>query len=328
MSGPTLTPWPADPTPVSLRGPDQRLRWGRFIGPLVDDPLLLGPRGGRARRWAYVAAGDEQAVLGAAMARLGPLVVAFAFASIEGRIISWDGRARASGAVRVGRVPAAGARWQTRGCRLHLDGRGGLELDLPTEAGRLVARIVVRREVVPVVLTTPTPGGGWNATEKAAGSQAGLTVALGDEPARVRDDACGWRDWTSGRQDRRTDWRWVAGAGWSHHGVRVGLNASRGMNATGVGEDVVWLDGRPHALQVDRLGPVGSDGSGPWRLAGPGSTLDLTPSGVRARRERLGPLLSDYTQPIGSWAGTLTPVGGGPVRVALAGVAEDHRAAW
>lgn len=348
MSGLGPAPWPQQAAPACLRGPDQRLRWGRFLGPLVDDPLPLGPRGGRARRWAYVAAGGDQLVVGAAMARLGPVVVAFAFASIGGRTVTWDGRARASGTARVGTVPAAGARWHARGRHLHLDGRGGLAVDVPTGAGRLVARIVPRRDVVPVVLSTATPGGGWNVTEKAAGSQVSLSVALGEEPARVHDDAGGWRDWTSGRQDRRTSWRWGAGAGRSDDGVRVGFNASTGMNATGVGEDVVWLDGRPHALGVARLAPsasmvatsevatsevagpgaAGSDATGPWRLEGPGSALELEPSGVRTHREHLGLVRSAYTQPIGTWRGTLTPTGGRAHRVELAGVAEDHLAVW
>lgn len=321
-------PEPAEVPAVRLRTSDDRLRHGRFVGRLLDDPLAIGPTNGRARRWAYAAAGEGDTVLGAAVAELGPLVVAFAFATLEGRTVTWHGRLRASRSAGVGAVPSAGARVTGRRGRIHLDGRGGLEVDLPTEGGRLVGRIATRTDVVPVVLSTRTPQGGWNVTEKAAGTQADLTAALGDGPAVVHRAAGGWRDWTSGRQDRRTTWRWAAGAGRAEGGRRVGINASTGMNGTGPGEDVVWWDGRPHRLQLDDLAPVGDAAAGSWRVAGPHTELTLTPDGVRSRQEHLGLVRSDYTQPIGRWHGRLRAPDGSDCEVSLNGVAEEHLAVW
>ncbi len=319
---------PAGVPVARLRTSDGGLRFGRFVGCLSDDPLAVGPRRGRARRWAYAAAGDGDTVLGAAVAALGPVVVAFAFAAVDGRTVTWSARARSSRTAGVGAVPAAGARAVGRRGRLHLDGRGGLEVDVPTDAGRLVGRIATRADVVPVVLATPTPDGGWNVTEKAAGSLADLSLTVGDGAPEVLRGIGGWRDWTSGRQDRRTRWRWAAGAGRSQDGVQVGLNVSTGMNGVGPGEDVVWWDGRPHRLEVDRLAPTGADAAGAWQLVGPGTQLTLTPVGVRARHEHLGLLRSDYTQPLGRWHGRLRAPDGVAREVQLTGVAEDHLAVW
>lgn len=318
----------ADAPAVRLRTSDDRLRFGRFVGWLSDDPLGFGPTRGRARRWAYAAAGDGDTVLGGAVAAIGPVVAAFAFAIVDGQTVTWGGRTRSSRRAGVGAVPAAGARSTGRRARLHLDGRGGLEVDVPTDAGRLIGRIATRADVVPVVLATPTPEGGWNVTEKAAGSVADLSVAVGDGPAELRRDVGGWRDWTSGRQDRRTAWRWAAGAGHAQDGRRVGLNVSTGMNARVPGENVVWWDGRPHRLEVEQLAPTGPSAAGTWCVVGPGTELTLTPAGVRARRENLGLVRSDYTQPIGRWHGRLRAPDGSSREVVLSGVAEDHLAVW
>ncbi len=326
MGPPTVDGEVASATIVDGRG---ALRSGRFVGALRQDPLAVGPRRGRARRWCYSAAGRGDTVVGAAIAQLGPLVVAFAFATIDGVTATWDARGPATGSNGVGPVPTAGAHASHRGARVQLDGRGGLVLDVPTEQGRLVARIVTSEDVTPVVLSTPTPAGGWNVTEKAAGTRAELVMALGERPARIHDDAGGWRDWTAGRQDRRTTWRWAAGAGLAADGRRVGLNSSTGMNGEGPGEDIVWIDGAPHRVEVTALHPL--DEASPeagWVLRGPGAQLDLSPAGARVKREHVGPIVSEYQQPIGRWRGRLPLGGAEPTEVSLSGVAEDHLAVW
>ena len=305
------------------------LRSGRFVGALRQDPLAVGPRHGRARRWCYGAAGSGDTIVGAAVAQFGPLAVAFAFATIDGVTATWDTRAPAIGANGVGSIPTAGAHVAQRGARVHLDGRGGLVVDVPTGHGRLVARTVTTDDVIPVVLSTSTPAGGWNVTEKAAGTRAELVIALGDRPASIHDDAGGWRDWTAGRQDRHTTWRWAAGAGLAADGRRIGLNSSTGMNGEGPGEDVVWVDGAPHRVEVTTLHPLeeASPEAG-WVLRGPGADLQLTPVGARVKREHLGPIVSAYQQPIGRWRGWLPLGGGEPTEITLSGVAEDHLAVW
>jgi hypothetical protein len=188
----------------------------------------------------------------------------------------------------------------------------------------------VSRDVEPVVLVTPTPTGGWNCTQKAAGTTVTGQLSLGEGFVHGFDDtAGGWRDWTSGRQDRTTVWRWAAGTGTSDAGERVGINLSSGMNAREEGEDIVWWDGVPHPLAAHTLRPVSeSEPEGGWEVAGPGWELHFAAAGVRAKHEQLPFLTSRYVQPIGRFSGTLPGPDGAPRAVELTGVTEDHLAIW
>lgn len=331
----TLPTAPA--TPVDSQG---RLLHGRWTGDLTRDPGALGPRRGRLRRWYYVAAGDEQAAVGAAVVHLGVVAVAFAWAVLDGSTVTWETR-RPLGrgawvALTPGQAPPGARGTRPRGVaglagrdvRLHLDGAGGLDLDVPVEEGRLRATLEVTAAVTPVVLSTPTPGGGWNVTQKAAGTAVEGPIEVAGHRRRLGDGAGGWRDWTRGRQDRHTVWRWAAGAGRDQHGRRVGLNLSTGMNGRGPGEDLVWVDGTPHPVEVEHLDPLGGSAGGPWRASGPGWGLRFEPWGVRSADERLAVLRSSYTQPIGRFTGTLPGPADEPLQVTLTGVTEDHLAVW
>jgi hypothetical protein len=312
-------------TPVDAEG---RLLHGRWTGGLSLDPVAIGPRRGRVRRWCYTAGGDATVAVGAAVVDLGIIAVAFAWACVDGETATWDARLPLRRGAWVGRVPAAGAGVTTSSAQLRLDGVGGLELDVPTDTGRLRARLDVTRPATPVVLTTRTPAGGWNCTQKVAGHPVRGRLRLGERREReLGPDAGGWRDWTAGRQDRETRWRWAAGAGLAADGRRVGYNLSTGMNGEAVGEDLVWWDGVPSGVTIDRLAPIGEP-SGPWRISGPSAALRFEPWGVRAADENLRVLRSWYVQPIGRLVGTLPDPDGRPVEVELTGVTEDHHAIW
>jgi hypothetical protein len=312
------------PLPVSTGG----LRRGLFAGEVLADPVPTAPRRGRVRRWSYVAAGDGESVVGAAVVHLGPVGVAFAFARVGARQVTWKTERPFTRGVRVGGVPGDGGEVRTGRVRVDLGGDGSIHLDVPTADGRLMADVRPTGAVTPAILATRTPHDGWNVTQKAAGTPVEGELRLGSGPiVPLGASAGGWSDWTTGRQDRRTTWRWAAGAGVAADGRRVGINASTGMNGREDGEDVVWWDGVPHGLRVGELAAV-ADASGPWRVSGPGSELRLTPWGVRSADEHLGVLSSRYVQPFGRWAGTLTDPSGVSRAVTLAGVAEDHLAVW
>ncbi|HEX9766684.1 MAG TPA: DUF2804 family protein, partial [Nitriliruptorales bacterium] len=165
-----------------------------------------------------------------------------------------------------------------------------------------------------------------NVTQKHAGYAVTGELAVGDQ--RWDLAGTGWSDWTAGRQDRRTSWRWAAGGGTSPEHGRVGLNVSTGMNGAGPGEDVVWWDGVPHPLDVTRLAPRTSDARGPWRVEGPGWELTFVPRAVRAADENLLVVRSRYVQPIGEFEGTLPCPDGSAANVRLVGVTEAHHARW
>lgn len=308
------------PTAPPPAGASSRWRGG------VDPELLAGQsQRGRRRRWVYAAAGDGDRVVGAAVVDVGLLGLgtAFAFATGPDGSVTWD-----AGPGRAGHVGGLDgrARLDRRDLLVEITPER-LRLDVPVRGGRL--RASVGLDVAsPVSLLTATPLGGWNATTKAAGHAAAGTVEL---PAGHWDlDGAAWTDATDGRQDARTTWRWAAGAGRSDDGVAaVGLQASTGMNGVGPGEDLVWWDGEPVPIDVTTLEPVAANSpDGAWRIGGAGWALVLTPRGVRAATEGVGPVRSRYHQPIGTWRGTLPHPDGSVRPVWLAGVAEDHEARW
>jgi hypothetical protein len=323
-----VAPAPLPPAPATLTAPDGTLLAGLYAGNVRRDPVAGAARRGRVRRWYYVAAGDPTTMVGAAVVDLGFVAVAFAFAAVGGRTATFDTRRVLGVGAQVAALPDGGAGVRGRSAAITLVGDGGMTVDVPTEAGRLRAEVTTTRPVTPAVCATATPDGGWNVTRKTAGSTVTGSVRLGDGPsAQLGEDAGGWSDWTAGRQDRTTVWRWAAGAGIAADGRRVGVNASTGMNA-GTGEDVVWWDGVPHRLTVRGLAPVGDDPERDWQLVGPGTDLRLTPVGVRGAVEQLPLLTSNYVQPFGTWTGTLPDPAGASAGVRLAGVAEDHLAVW
>ncbi len=314
---------PATPSTAAAGSPVE----GLWSGGIVSDPVASGSRRGRVRRWLYAAAGEGDTAVGAAIVDLGVVGTAFVWAVIAGQVVTWE-RLRPLGlGCRVASVPAGGASFRGRGGdRVTLAGDGALTVDVGLGRERLRAEVTAG-PVTPAHLATATAGGGWNATEKAAGYRTRGELTLGG--LRFPVGGGGWRDWTAGRQDRHTEWRWAAGAGSDIDGTRlVGLNVSTGMNAAGAGEDVVWWDGEPHALEVTTLAPVGADLAGPWRIAGPGWDLHLDPVGARAADDDLLLLASRYVQPVGRLTGTLPGPEGTPVEVVLTGVTEDHEARW
>ncbi len=315
------------PLPLPIAGP--RLVRGLVAGDVTADPVPHAPRRGRVRRWCYVAAGDGATVIGAAVVHLGVAGVAFAFARVGGVQATWELTRPFARGLRVGEVPAGGAEARVGQAHLELDPDGSIRLDVPTRAGRLRADVGAAGTVTPAVLATRTEAGGWNVTRKAAGMPATGEVRLGSGPTvDLGGDAGAWSDWTVGRQDRHTTWRWAAGAGSTADGRRVGVNASTGMNGCEAGEDVVWWDGVPHAWDLGALMASGDPEADPWQVTGPGTSLRLTPQGARAADERLLVARSRYVMPFGTWAGTLADPDGRPAEVRLAGVAEDHLAVW
>ncbi len=306
--------------------PGGGLAHGLTAGPVRQDPLAAGPRTGRARRWYYAAAGGPDVAVGAAVVSLGAAGTAFAWAWLGDRIVTWERRAYLGRGLTVGRVPSGGASYRHRDDTVVIGADGALTLAVATAAGPLRVRTTLAPDT-PASLVTATPHGGWNVTQKAAGERATGTLEL--DGARHEIDGGGWRDWTSGRQDRRTDWRWAAAAGAAEDGRRVGLNAGTGMNGEGPGEHVVWWEGRPYPLEVSDLRPAGDDAAGPWIVGGPGWHLEFAPGGVRSAHENLVVVRSSYTQPVGRFVGTLPGPEGEAVEVAwMTGVTEDHEAVW
>jgi hypothetical protein len=153
---------------------------------------------------------------------------------------------------------------------------------------------------------------------EVASLHGGREIWTRKTPVRVEGSAlglpiscAGLLDESAGRHARHTSWMWSAGAGVTAQGAAVTWNLVAGMHER---ERTVWVDGEPHAV-----GPVEFDG-----LAGVGG-LAFTAEAMRARRENLLVIASDYEQPFGTFAGAL-PVAG-ELREGW-GVMERHEARW
>lgn len=320
-------------TPDSLATGGSALAWGLTAGPLVSDPVPEAPRGGHVRRWLYVAAAGEDAAIGAAVVdalpRWVPVVVAFAWARIGDEVVTWERRLPRRSRTFVGARPADGASASVAGHpkqEVRLTPSGGLVVDLALADGRPLSARVEAEAAIPAVLATRTPGGGWNVTQKLAGAPATGAITLGEVTVPLHGGA--WTDWSCGRQDRDTTWRWAAGVGTSPDGTPVGINVSTGMNGIGDREDLVWWAGRPQRVGLAHLAPTGPDPAGDWTVGGDGWSLAFEPVGARTANDDLWVFRSRYVQPIGCFSGTVPDPSGRPVPVRLHGVTEDHRVRW
>jgi Domain of unknown function (DUF2804), C-terminal len=228
------------------------------------------------------------------------------------------------GDVHVG--PTRQAFWavwdRTRG-RLHertVLRSGGIELT----AGRAVVRdrgvqIELALDETDGVETVSPHGGQYVWTRKQGGIRARGQVTLdGDahdmDGRAVIDDSAGYHA-------RRTTWSWSAGVGECSDGRKVAWNLVDGVHdAQRDSERTVWVDGAAHEV-------------GPVRFAGDLTQIDFTEGGalrceiesVRARRDNLLLVRSDYRQPFGTFSGALPP---GLDLASGFGVMEWHDARW
>jgi hypothetical protein len=151
-------------------------------------------------------------------------------------------------------------------------------------------------------------------TRKQGDVRAHGTVALGGRMRSI--DARAFIDDSAGYHARRTAWRWSAGVGLAESGERVAWNLVDGVHdAPEASERTVWIDGRPHEVGPVHFAP-GLEAVGELRFSA---------EAIRARRENLLLMRSEYEQPFGTFSGSL-PVAG-ELREGF-GVMERHEVFW
>jgi hypothetical protein len=161
---------------------------------------------------------------------------------------------------------------------------------------------------------------GYTWTRKQGGVAARGRVSLPGSPPRslqaraVIDDSAGYHA-------RATSWLWSAGVGVSREGAAVAWNLVSGLNDPPAGsERSVWIDGVAREVSpvrfLDELTGVCFAG---------GEEMAFSAEAVRARRDNMLLVRSDYEQPFGTFSGTLD----GGVQLAEGyGVMERHSARW
>jgi Protein of unknown function (DUF2804) len=156
-------------------------------------------------------------------------------------------------------------------------------------------------------------------TRKQGGVHARGHVVLDGEARPV--DARAVIDDSAGYHGRRTTWSWSAGVGETGDGREIAWNLVDGVHDSAVSsERTVWVDGIPH-----EVGPVRFADDLTEISFSEGGVLRCQIESVRARRDNLLLVRSDYRQPFGSFSGVL------PDGLQLAsghGVMEWHDARW
>ena len=146
-------------------------------------------------------------------------------------------------------------------------------------------------------------------TRKRAVTATGRVLGRAIELPAIVDESAGYHA-------RHTAWRWSAGVGVAAAGEPVAWNLVTGVHDDPVtSENTVWVAGEPRAT-----GPV--EFAADLMYVG---GLRFTREAVRAARENLVLLRSDYEQPFGTFAGELP--GAVPLREGW-GVMERHEVSW
>jgi hypothetical protein len=277
------------------------LRWETGAPPArlpVDvPPARLAPlRGGRPlKRWRYVAAFDDELMLCAAAASVGP-----------GRSSWWAVWDRRRG------ILAEHTRLVGRGLVRFADGGRvgvadrGVAIDIAIEEGGGVECVNAH-------------GGQYVWTRKQAARPVRGRVLLAGRTFEL--DGLAIVDDTAGYHARETEWWWSAGVGRAADGTAVGWNLVTGVNdGSSASERSIWSGGG-----VREVGPVALAPDLRAVSFSEGGELTFDAEAVRLRRDRLVVVRSDYRQPFGRFGGSLPGVG--HVDRGL-GVMEHHVARW
>ncbi len=274
---------------IPWRGPGAR----RPDLPLPPGPMQLRRDGQIRKRWRYVAAFAEEAMICAARAQVGPFTQTF--------WVLWDraaGRRHAHTSIRPGgrEVVFDGPRVEVRSRRLHAT----LELG----------------EVAPVESICPN-GRSWSWTRKRAGLPVTGVVEAGGR--RIEIDGRGVDDESAGYHRRHTSWLWSAGVGRAADGRALAWNLVEGINdPPRNSERAVWAEGEPSEpapVSFRGLEAIGFED---------GSDLHFEAECERARKENMLIVRSDYRLRFGRFAGALDGI---ELAEGL-GVMESHDAHW
>ena len=200
-------------TPVTAWRSTDPARPGRPRLPLPPARMPLS-RGGRPlKRWTWVGAFGEDAMLCAAVARIG--VVRRSWWAV------WD---RATGRFAEGH------------------GRGGVQVSPQRVEVKGVLRLDVG-DAAPVEVVSPH-GGQYAWTRKRGGVLVSGVAMMDGRSLDV--DMRGLVDESAGYHARHTAWRWSAGVGTLESGLPVAWNLVDGMHDTpGASDRTVWVAGEP-----------------------------------------------------------------------------------
>ena len=255
--------------------------------------MPLRSSGQTRKRWRYIAVFEEDLMLCAARAQVGPFSQSFWTA--------WD---------RGGRQRHAHTSLRPGSREVTMDGPR-----LGIETAGLSADLTLG-DSSPVESICPS-GSGWGWTRKRAGMPVTGTVEAGGRRWEV--DGHGVDDESAGYHQRHTSWHWSAGIGRAVDGRALAWNLVEGINDPLMNsERAIWVDGEPFEPP-----PVSFHEMKEIEFAD-GALLDFSDECERARSDNLLVFRSRYRLRFGTFSGSL----GGVDLAEGFGVMEDHDAVW
>ena len=276
---------------------DRPLRWRGSAArpaslPLPPAHMSLVRAGRLLKRWRFVGVWTEKLFVCAGSVRVGPVPQEF-WAIWDRPNRRFYERTR----FLTGRVKVSPGRAIVR------DGDVRFDLTLAEDEG--------------VEVVTPD-GRAYTWTRKQIIPVSG-TVSFGGGEHRI--DATAFIDDNAGYHARHMKWKWSGGVGKAADGRAVAWNLIIGLNDSPVtSENTVWVNSEPR-----EVGPVSFAEDLSSVSFAEGGTLRFTEETVRARRDNLLVIRSDYAQPMGTYTGTLP---GGLTLQEGYGVMERHSALW
>jgi hypothetical protein len=315
--------------------------WGRYRGPIID--ARLGPMGRltrfRLKEWHYSALTTERWFVAFAVVQLGYLANAFCYVvdrQNPARRREWSALSPLGRALTFAESSVRGTTcWRRGRNRIVISSASSgaqVSIDIGLGSERLVGSFHLTSAPSLSVVFPLAPGRAAY-THKSLGLRAAGRLAIGGEPIPL-DDALATLDWTRSIANRTTRWKWASFVGRLPDGRPLGINLSAEVYDDARGDSVenaVWLGDAVHPVHAVNFDLPPNPTFEPWRIQSrDGNEVDLlfTPLGARAENVNLGIVRSDFVQPFGTFAGTLTP-GAATVRVdGLFGVVERHVSVW
>lgn len=129
----------------------------------------------------------------------------------------------------------------------------------------------------------------------------------------------------------QTFWNWGSILGRLEDGRRIGLNIAAGTNETGFTENVFWLDGVQHKIDMIDFNFDRSNILLLWKMRSFDNKLHLEfrPEGIREEKINALLLASNFKQLFGRYYGELITKDGEKIQLnGQLGFAEDHYAKW
>ncbi len=261
--------------------------------PLPPGRMPLLYTGRLLKRWRYVSIWSREISIGAARVWVGPVAQEFWAVWDRARRRLWE-RTR----LRMGRVQLPPGRVVVRDADVSID--------------------ITLEEKDGFEVLTPE-GNAYTWTRKQGGIRAHGSVALGRVRRQV--EAVALIDDNAGYHRRHTFWQWSGGAGTDRTGRPVSWSVIVGLNdSPRNSERTIWIDGS--AKEIGAVQFADDLSSIPFA---DGSRLNFQQEAVRQRQDNLLLIRSAYSQPFGTFSGTLP--GGIELREAY-GVMERHEAYW